>query len=93
MTKFTKKDIGKKVKHIFTDTIVLECVDSNWKVETKETMVKKIIEDVIVALPGMSEYEKNYPSKGKRLVNAQNKEGVMLKDHPWEFQKNWELNN
>lgn len=44
------------------------------------------IDDVILAVPGMPEYDEKYPPDADH-----NQAGVMLRDHPWESEDNWEL--
>jgi len=89
--KFTKKDIGKKVQRITTHIVHKERYDENWVKQEIDEEVEMIVEDTIVSVPNETKYEKKYNSKGVGLHHAQNKVGVMLEEHPWEYQENWEI--
>lgn len=49
--------------------------------------------DIIVAVPGMKEYDDLHPMQTPDgIENPHNAHGVMLRSHPWEHEENWELN-
>jgi len=91
MSIFIKKDIGKAVVQKAIKTIYKHDHAADGTAISKEEELEVVTEDIIVSVPGEVAYEEKYNSTGVGLNNAQNKAGVMLKDHPWEDETNWEL--